>query len=637
MTARISLKHTLPMKRSNAISLFCALVCLFHISCSTEKKQGRQEDLESIAIMGTNDLHGTLAPLELKSRENPGVPGVHYESGGLAYLASYVKILRKEFGDHFIWLDAGDQFQGSIESNLELGSPMVSFFNEHQLNASAVGNHEFDFGLAVLKKRMTEAKYPYLAANIRDRVTQDFAEFPNTYKNRVIQAGRLKVGIIGLSTVDTPIATRAHYVKDFQFADLVSTTLQEATDLRKQGAHIILLVAHAGLNCDLGRSSLGRSIRKQTDPQGVCRDEDEIVQLLQKLPPQTVDAVVSGHTHQIVHHWIAGVPVIQGGAFGKYFNVVYLSYDWEQKRLNPDLTRIEGPIPVCRQVFQNQNDCNGDRPAPKNGRGPLIPYKFHSELIQRDEAMQAILDPFIKKTKLLKERVLSVAARPIEYSKQKESELGNLVADAIRTSAKTDFAYMNPGGIRTSLEAGPITYGAIYQVLPFENTVSRIRLTAEELERIIRVAQNGARGFGSVSGLKLKLLDPKYVAPFSDVNHDGRIDPWESSRMIEMRLPNGEKLDPDKMYTLAISDFLVTGGDDLKWAMSLISPDHIEIDTGMTIRESVIDYLEKVAIWNTPEAQLIDPNHPRLQFVKQREKQKRGLKRRHSTKKRISR
>src|SRR5690242_20360712 len=108
-------------------------------------------ELETVAILGTNDIHGALVPFSLQTREKGGAKPIHYEAGGAAVLANYIQILRSEFGEHMLWLDGGDEFQGSIESNLEKGAPMVQFLNAVGLHAAAVGNHEFDFGLDSLK------------------------------------------------------------------------------------------------------------------------------------------------------------------------------------------------------------------------------------------------------------------------------------------------------------------------------------------------------------------------------------------------------------------------------------------------------------------------------------------------------
>ena len=583
-------------------------------SCSTSARlegssEAASQGVQTLAILGTNDIHGNLAPIKRKSRD---AQPVEYESGGLANIASYVDILRSEFGEHFIWLDAGDEFQGTVESNMNLGAPMVQFFNQKKLNAASIGNHEFDFGQEVLTARMKEAEYPYLAANILNRKTGELESFPNTYPSLLLQAGKLKVGVIGLSTLDTPTTTRPANVTHLLFEDLKQSALREAKALRAKGAQVILLTAHVGLLCDLESGLLGNQMRKPADSQGECGPRDEMVQLLTSLPSGTIDAVVAGHSHQIIHHWIAGVPVIQAGAYGTYLNVIYLTYDWSQKKLLTDETRIEGPIPVCTQVFKNQNDCNGDRPAPKSGRGPLITPRFHGKAVHASPAIKKWMEPILKKSESEKKKVIGYAKRKLEHHRTKESPLGNLVADALREYSHADFGLVNFGGIRTDLEEGKITYGDIFRTFPFDNTLSLIKVTGKELLHILQVAESGSRGLNSVSGLKIRLIDLKLEAPFVDLSGDGKFDRWKVNRLIDVKTSSGEAIDPDRLYTLATVDFLVQGGDDLKWPMSQIAPERIQLDSGHLIRDVIIHYIQKHGTVNTESHPCYDPHAPRL-------------------------
>ncbi len=607
------------------ISLSFVMLAVTSVSCSSPQTKSpvveNQQNLETIAVLGTTDIHGSLVPFALYTREKENVKSTPYEAGGAAILASYIQILRSEFGEHMIWLDAGDEFQGSVESNLEYGKPMVQFFNTMGLNAAAIGNHEFDFGLPHLHGRMKEATYPYLAANISEKKTGRPAHFPNTFPSKIIRAGNLNVGVIGLATLDTPKTTKASHVESFHFENLRFTALREAENLRKLGANIILITAHVGLKCDPPSQNIAaRGFRKPTDPQGGCGERDEMVQLLETLPPGTIDGVVSGHSHQVVHQWIAGVPVIQGGAFGRYINVIYLTYDWTQKRIVPDQTRIEGPIPICSKVFQNQNDCNGDRPAPKNGRGHLVDAKFHGKPILPDPKISQIVTLATQRADLIKREKLGTAVRPIEHTRMSESELGNLVADAIRKSANSDFSYMNNGGIRASIESGAITYGDIFRSIPFDNAVVTLQVKENELRNILRVAQSGARGFGSVSGLKLRLIHPSFAAPFEDINGTGTFEPWEANRLLEVTLANGERLDPNRYYTLATLDFLLTGGDDLKWAMAQIPENRPRVYTGILARDALAQYIREQNQINASHSPLIRLDNPRLQFEKPKKK-----------------
>jgi 5'-nucleotidase len=577
--------------------------------------------LETIVILGTNDIHGTLISTPQKSREAPGVTPVNYEFGGVAMISAYAKKLKAEHKDHFIWLDGGDQFQGSIESNSEIGKPMVDFFNASGLTASAVGNHDFDFSLAALKTRAAEARYPYLAANVRERNTGELAPFPNTSPSQIFKVGKLNVGVIGLTTEETPTTTRSINVKTLTFENLKNATLRESQILRNKGANIVLITAHAGTVCDAGGPNLVSSrVRKPTDPQGLCNDQDEMVRLLKAIPPGTVDAVVSGHTHTVVHHWIGGVPVIQGGAFGRYLNLIHLTYDWSRKKVRLDQTRIEGPIPVCPKVFENQQDCDGTKPAPKGGRGPLVPTLFHGEVMHPDPAIVALIDPVLKRAAHEKNRVIGFAARPLEHRRLEESELGDVIADAMRRAAKTDVAFMNPGGVRAPIEMGPITFGAAFRSLPFDNDVAIIQLTGAELKTLIQVAQNGHKGFGSISGLRLRLIATGYDAPFEDLDNSGRHELWKTNRLLDIKLADGSPLIPDKMYSLATSDFLITGGDDFGWPMTKIPTERKNLTTGILAREALVSFIQASGPLNTVEHPIIDPQHPRLSLEKPKNK-----------------
>jgi 5'-nucleotidase len=613
---------------------------------ASARGQGSGE-IATIAILGTNDIHGALAPQELKTRESDDHAPVAYRAGGVAALASYVRELRSEFGSSLLWLDGGDEFQGSIESNQAQGAPLVRFFNQMGLQAAAIGNHEFDYGalkpegagaspapedrLGALRARIAEARYPYLAANIRDRATGELATrlLPGLAAHQIFDTGKLKVGVFGLTTVDTPRTTLSTNVRDLSFADLKSTALAESAELRREGADVVVLVAHAGGKCERGRSSAASHVRTPTEPQGECGPHDEIVQLLKSVPSGTIDAVVAGHTHQVMHHWIAGVPVIEGGAFGRYFNVIYLNYDLSAHRLVTDRTRVEGPVPVCPLVFQNQGDCNGDRPAPRAGRGPLVAPVFHGAKMREDSDVQRMLEPVYARTAAIKHEAFATLARPVEHERFRESGLGDLVADAMREATGAPVALMNSGGVRAPWEAGPLTFESIFRTLPFDNQVIAVRVTGRELKTILRIAESGSRGFFSVSGVRIRLIPPDEDAPGSDLDGDGKIDVWEDNRIRGIELEDGSPIQDDREYRLATLDFLLSGGDDLGWIMKQIPLQRQDPPAGL-LREAVLRHLRLLAKSgpiNTAERPLINPAAPRLKFERTPAKGKKGHRR----------
>ncbi len=610
--------------------------------------------LEHIIIFGTNDIHGTIQPVMHRSKEPEGKPYVQYTRGGLAMMAGHVKLLRKRYGNRLLLLDAGDQFQGSIESNLEEGAPMVQYFNAVGLTASAIGNHEFDFGPAgpnvipkgdedprgSLRARMAEAQYPYIAANLIDESTGRAPDLPNLFSHRTFQAGRVKVGVLGLMTTDTPTTTRSENFAGYRISDLATAARTTAKTLRSQGAQVIVLTAHSGLVCEFDTLEVRHELRPAPRGGGPaanseCLENGEMVRLLRALHPGTIDAVVAGHSHTVVHHWLAGTPVIEGGSRGEFYNLIHLTYDLKAGKLVQAATRIEGPVPVCEKVFSKQSDCNGDKPAPAAGRGSLVAPTLYGHEVEPDTSIELMFIPLLAQTEQEKHRVLAEAMSRIEHTRVAESPLGNLVADAIRQEVSADVALVNPGGIRANLEVGDITYEQLFRSFPFDNHVALLDVSGKELKAILRVAESGAKGYFPTSGVLLRLIRLGEEAGSDDMNQDGKIQPWEVNRLLDVHLANGDKIKDDKRYKLATLDFLVTGGDDMGWVMSRVPAQHVNLAAGGFVRDVLQAYLAKLGKINSLENPLFDPAHPRLVLEKAPAERSRGGRRtRRSSKRR---
>src|SRR5688572_1756188 len=160
-----------------------------------------------VRILATNDFHGALEP----RRDSRGVL-----RGGAATLAAEIRRARDECrapGCTTLLLDGGDEFQGTPASNLAYGRPVVALFNRLGRAAAALGNHEFDWGQATLRARMREARYPILGANVTDASGRDVAWIPD---DTVLTVGGLKVGVVGIATVQTPTTTKPTNVSDLR-------------------------------------------------------------------------------------------------------------------------------------------------------------------------------------------------------------------------------------------------------------------------------------------------------------------------------------------------------------------------------------------------------------------------------------
>lgn len=612
----------------------CATPPSFETASRTSRPSDTTGDLQTLAIVGMNDFHGALLGREFRNPEP-------HTAGGAAVLAGHIDLLREVFGANLLVLDAGDEFQGTLESNAREGKPVVEFFNRIGVSAATIGNHEFDYGpegdipfgtvgadpRGALKARLREARYPYVSANIRYKNGKPLDDFPNLSPSVILSAGRLKVGVIGLATLSTPVTTRPENVSDLVFTPAAEATLRESRKLRAEGAHIVMVLAHAGLRCDRMRPEPAL-MRRIEDAEGSCDPHDEIPDLLKALPAGTVDAVIAGHTHQVVHHYLQGVPVIQAGANGQYYNLLYLTWDWKQNKLTSSRTAIEGPVPVCERVFENQGDCNSLRTPPKAGRGRLVTPKFHGAEIRPLPSITGWAREIAAGVEEIKKKVVGTAGGPLTHDRVRESSLGNFITDAMREELRADIAITNPGGIRAPIEEGEVRYEDVFRSFPFDNDTVVLKLSESQLRLLLRVTQSGARGYYPVSGLRLTLVDFAEPAEGTDLNRNRRIDPWEIDRLVSVTLPDGSPLDKKRMYRVAIPDFLVSGGDNMSWIMSQIPKEQIVREGAPYLRDVAIAHFGRRPGVNSPADPLVRPDQPRLVLVKAKPKKERPARQR---------
>jgi 2',3'-cyclic-nucleotide 2'-phosphodiesterase (5'-nucleotidase family) len=396
-----------------------------------------------LRIVGTNDFHGALEP-------RPDANGVR--RGGAAYVAAAIDRARKECAPacETLLLDGGDMFQGTPASNLSFGRPVVDYYNRMGYAAAALGNHEFDWGTDTLRARMRQAKYGILGANVRYTDGRDVKWIRN---DTIVTRGRTRIGIIGVSTVTTPTATRAGNVVGLRFDEPVPIVDSIGRALRKRGADFIVVVAHAGAFCGRDRSCSG-----------------EIVDLARGITTR-VDAIVSGHTHSLVNTVINGIPIVQARSSGRAIDVLDL------------------PI----------------------GAGSAVTPRHEVRELAADSIKPlASIDSIVQRAVA---RVASVVNRhiatiPVTLPRQgPQYPLGNLIADAQRWAGKGDIAIMNNGGIRTEVRAGDATYGSLFEVQPFGNMLYSLTMSGEGLRGLLEAMLGKSAPDDHVSGLTIK-YDP---------------------------------------------------------------------------------------------------------------------------------
>ncbi|MGE3261922.1 MAG: bifunctional UDP-sugar hydrolase/5'-nucleotidase [Bacteriovoracia bacterium] len=535
---------------------------------------------DQIVVVGTNDFHGYLRPFEST------YAGQSVVSGGAEWFAGHVRILEKKYGDQLVLLDAGDIFQGTMESNTFKGASTLAYYNLLPYRASAVGNHEFDYGaltkgsrdrLGALKARMAEAKFPFLQANIFIKGTNKLWREKNLQPSVIVKAGGHKVGIIGLTTITTPAKTLPTNVANLDFRALEPVALAEAQKLRKQGADLVIITTHEGGE----------------------QPGDPIYELLHALPKGTIDAVVSGHAHSEIHQFVNGVPVIQSKTRGVFFGRIDLFVDKASGKVEPSLTKIYDMHPICGIWFAQMDACDAKMAknlvdAGKAREADFVPFRrvaYENEEVSPDLTVRATLAPYFEKINVLRKEVLAESAKDFERYPSGETQMGFLFLHAYRWKfPQAKVVYLNGGGIRRAFLKGPMTYGDLFEVHPFENYATLVKISGKQLRALLEVAVSGAQGIPAISGIKATYHNEDRPEYLRDLNRDGKKETWERNRLVSLTWDDGTPVKDSDDFWLATIDFLVNGGDNADVAFGALPPERKKF-TDQQSRDVVAEYL----------------------------------------------
>jgi 2',3'-cyclic-nucleotide 2'-phosphodiesterase/3'-nucleotidase len=196
---------------------------------------------KSASIIHTNDIHGSFYP------KNILLPsGEYYSIGGLEYLGKYISIMSQQWNNRLLYFDSGDQFQGGIESYISDGKIITDFLNKLKVNKAVIGNHEFDYGIPFLKNYMNFSNFDWIIDNIKNVTSNKKIFFPNQKITSMIEIEGYKIGIIGLSTIETSFTTVTD-VSDIKFEEYLKIINNESEQLKKEGANAVIVIGNIGL------------------------------------------------------------------------------------------------------------------------------------------------------------------------------------------------------------------------------------------------------------------------------------------------------------------------------------------------------------------------------------------------------
>jgi 5'-nucleotidase len=529
------------MKTSvRVLSLLIALVLLMATVVSVGAKPSGTVNVQVLAL---NDFHGNLIPPTSSSGCVPaisGCPAPNAPAGGVEYLATHISNLRA-LNPNTVVVSAGDMVGASpLISALFHDEPTIEAFNLIGLDFNAVGNHEFDEGWLELK-RLQEggchpvdgcqdgddfagANFQFLAANV---VRKDNGKtiFP-AYKMRSFSGA--KIAFIGMTLEGTPTIVTPAGIADLNFLDEAETVNALIPELKAKGIETIVVIVHEG-----GDQSTSDAATNSNACVGIS---GPIVDIVNNLDDE-VDVVISGHTHQPYNCVIDNKIVTSAFSFGRVVTKIDLTID-----------RDTGEV-----VTMTAENKTVTRDVPKDSLLTALIAKY-----------QALVTPIAN-------RVIGTIAASITRaaSPAGETALGDLIADG-QLDATNDpgfgdavVAFMNPGGIRTDLTytqisgtelPGEVTYGEMFNVQPFGNSMVTLTLTGAQIDTLL---EQQFVGCGQpANGQKILQVSAGFTYSWSlSAPACNKVDPTT----IKI---NGVTVDPNASYRVTVNSFLADGGDN---------------------------------------------------------------------------
>lgn len=470
-----------------------------------------------IDVVSFNDFHGNLAEDTSASGKNLGM------SKFVAAINEY-----KAANPNTVVVSAGDNYQGSAMSNLTYGAPVSEMLKQLGVVASAVGNHEFDWGIDKIAPWAKAGNFDFLASNIYDKKTGEPVSWAKPYK--MVTVDGVKIGFVGITTQETAFKTKPEIVAGLEFRDPAAAAKVWAEKLKSGSlpegkADVVLALTHIGAAQD----SKGNITGEVVDT-GLCNVD-------------SIDAVITSHTHNPVSGYVNNKPVVQAYYAGRSLADLSIVID-------KNTGKLKSITPNLDSVYKRKTQITPDTTAQATYN------KYYAELQPKLEKVEGYTD-----TELTHDR----------YA-EGTSLLGQWVTDVMRKAVGVQIGITNGGGLRTSIAAGKITMGNLYEVMPFDNTLVKMNLKGSDLKRVIENGiMNTSVGWVQVSGIK--------------VYYDK--DAKAGSRITAMFLEDGTPIDMNKSYSVVTNDFMATGGDqyDFTGAQNVY-------DTGIPIRDSLASALE---------------------------------------------
>lgn len=410
---------------------------------------------------------------------------------GFAKLAAKVKAIKEE-NSNVLLLDAGDALHGLPFATISKGESIVKIMNGIGYDAMVPGNHDFNYGYERLLELKESMDFPLICANVYKDGEPLFSPYV------IVEAGGIRIGIFGLATPETSYKTNPKNVEGLEFKDPVEVSESVVNELKEGNADLIIALVHLGL--DEASEDTSRKIAENVEG---------------------IDLIVDGHSHSVLEGGlqVGGSLIVQTGEYTINLGIVEVEVkEGEVSSINAGLFT-----------------------------------KGHAADLQEDEEIKALIAEIEQANQDLTSGIVGETAVKLDGERENvrtgETNLGNLIADAMLKATGADAALTNGGGIRASIETGKITKGDIIKVLPFGNFVVVIEVKGEDL---VAALEHGTSAYPQQKGAFPQVAGITYAI---DLSREA------GSRVTDVRV-GGEPVEAEKIYKLATNDFLAVGGDE---------------------------------------------------------------------------
>lgn len=493
-------------------------------------------EVVNLVVLATSDVHGEIMPYDEISEKT--VPR------GLACLSTLIRGIREKH-PQAILIDNGDTLLGSSLAHYhrrfmpELPNPVIQAMNVMGYEALVVGNHEFDEGLPFLASAAAQASFPFLSANIRQGNKPRFKPW------RIIERHGVKVAIIGLTTTGIPHWVNPEHYAGLTFADPVAPARLAVNEVKQAGADIVILAAHLGSGVNL----------KNGKPIAEASWEGNIGFSLARQVPG-IDAIILGHTHELLATTTAGIPVVQPKALGTHL-----------ARLDLKLERREN----VWHILERQSS--------------LIPVASDT---RPDFPLQAMATVLTSLTQRYLDTPLATSPRHLAAMGCAfvDHPVTDLVLTAMLEASQADVALsaLPPGN--AFIPSGTVRIRDVHRLYNFDNSIVLVSLTGTQLKEVLEHSARFFHGWQSQK-TQLDLINP--AVAFFNCDLAAGIE-----YAIDLRQPVGKRissltwrkkpLPPNQILRVALSNYRFNGGGEYPALARGLDPERLPVE----IRAAII-------------------------------------------------